>query len=274
MAEDVAVRWLWLGFALWAVLCAALVRGRGDGSWFRAFLWRLVYLQVLVLLLLPWGGFGEVPLSQRLVSDPVPLPPRPSSVSLLWLVLLFGLPFAVAWGARTLEAAQSVTERLPRGIPVLSASVLRAYGWFGLAPAVASAIPPAEWMPLPVYAPGRTAWWLVWCASLWLLGALLQTASRRPLSLGEAGSRAIAQVTLLTCWLGCLGPAVILARPESWLDAAEWYGISLAAGAALSLAMLRVLRSRLGMPREEWPGLRLPFRRSKPPVSDPPPAGA
>jgi hypothetical protein len=246
---------LWLLLSGWALILALVTPGRATSSRLDGPLWRGVHLEVLVLLLLPWGGIVPSSLQERLALHPIPWPPGPTSPRALALLAVFGVPLLAAGAYRCIRA-DGLEKRPQAALVRLVASTLRAYGWFGLAPALVSAAPWLVGLPPEAGGGGLYVAWAVWCTISLLLGALVGTAARRGLSGKEAFSRAIAQCLLLGCWLLPTWPAAALCEGMASERARAWLVASLALGALLAGAAYRVLRTRLGMPEEEILGVR------------------
>jgi hypothetical protein len=246
LATPESVRMLWLGLLVWAILCAAMTRGRAHGSWTLGATWRCAHLFPLLCLLYPVArGAATV--------TPVPTP-----LTLLgWrggaLLCLLLLPSACAALHRLFARRRDRTLPLwPRGLLGLEASVLRAYGWFGVGPAAVAAAPWVFGLPLDLRDRADFLVWTAWTALLLLKGSLLEAMTRRRVSRCELTNRPVAQALMVAVWAFGLLPVFQIDRP-SLTERADLIltGVSVLLSAALAHLVHVLIRDRLAMPAEE-----------------------
>lgn len=246
MATPETVRTLWLGLLVWAILCAAVTRGRARGSWTLGAAWRCAHLFLLLCLLYPVAqGAATV--------TPVPSP----LVLLGWrggaLLGLLLLPSASATlHLRVARRRDPSLPLWPHGLLELEASVLRAFGWFGLGPAAVAAAPWLLGLPLELRDRADFLVWIAWAALLLLKGSLVEAMARRRVTRCEMTNRPFAQALMVVVWAFGLLPVFQLetpsltARPDLVLT-----GVSVLLSAALAHLVHVLVRDRLGMPAEE-----------------------
>jgi hypothetical protein len=268
VASPETVRTLWLGLLAWAVLCAATTRGRARGSWSLGAAWRCAHLFLLLCLLYPVADGTAV-------VTPLPTPLTLLSVRGLTLVALLVTPAAGATLHHLLARRRDRSLPLwPRGLLGLEASVLRAFGWFGVGPAAVAAAPWLFGLPLELRDRADFLVWLAWIAVLLLKGALVEAMTRRRVTRCEMTNRPLAQAMMAAVWAFGLLPVFQIGTPSLAVRGdLILTGASLLLSAALAHLVHVLIRDRLGMPAEEVFAPWRALKRRRAPASSRGPAG-